>query len=269
MSLNFSASSMDDEGSPKEADGHGYGNEDDDNSILWSAVTGGGASFLNGSRHYSNNRNSVGPIQTSYHSTPVGLQRNGTTNGTSSRDAVRRFPPRPSPERLQAQVKSLELTQEKMFHAMEEQSRSLQETMETLISETRQTREATSKERDKGTGWLSDNSKAASVEMHLKGIHDTVKGIQKEVEGMRKDVITINQKRNSSPTESGSESQSSRGRALELSDLQEALTQQTALIQMSSYGLIGPLLAANAAVRQPVPSIPPAGVIPQSQQVVT
>ena len=57
------------------------------------------------------------------------------------------------------------------------------------------------------------------------------------------------------------------GRALELSDLQEALTQQTALIQMSSYGLIGPLLAANAAVRQPVPPLPPTGVIPQPQQV--
>ena len=51
--------------------------------------------------------------------------------------------------------------------------------------------------------------------------------------------------------------------------MQEALTQQTALIQMSSYGLIGPLLAANAAVRQPVPSLPPSAVIPQSQQVAT
>ena len=128
---------MDDEGSPKDPDGHGYDNEDDDNSILWSAVTGGGSSFLNGSRNYGNARNSTGkgPIQTSYHSTPVGFQRNGTTNGTSSRDSVRRFPPRPSPERLQAQVKALELTQEKMFHSMEEQSRSLQETMETLILE--------------------------------------------------------------------------------------------------------------------------------------
>ena len=36
---------------------------------------------------------------------------------------------------------------------------------------------------------------------------------------------------------------------------------------MSSYGLIGPLLAANAAVRQPVPPMPPTGVIPQPQQV--
>ena len=38
----FSASSVDDEGSPKEGNGNGYGNEDDDNSILWSAATGGG-----------------------------------------------------------------------------------------------------------------------------------------------------------------------------------------------------------------------------------
>ena len=57
------------------------------------------------------------------------------------------------------------------------------------------------------------------------------------------------------------------GHPLELADLQDALTQQAALIQMSGYGLIGPLLAANAAVRQPVPSIPPSGVIPHPQQV--
>ena len=38
----FSASSVDEECSPKEGNGHGYGNEDDDNSILWSAATGGG-----------------------------------------------------------------------------------------------------------------------------------------------------------------------------------------------------------------------------------
>ena len=62
-----------------------------------------GSSFLNGSRQYDTVRNSTGK-QTSYHSTPIGFQRNGNTNGTSSRDAVRRFPPRPSPERLQAQV---------------------------------------------------------------------------------------------------------------------------------------------------------------------
>ena len=37
-----SASSVDDEGSPKDPDGNGYDNEDDDNSILWSAATRGG-----------------------------------------------------------------------------------------------------------------------------------------------------------------------------------------------------------------------------------
>ena len=37
-----SASSVDEEGSPKDYNGHGYGNEDDDNSVLWSAATGGG-----------------------------------------------------------------------------------------------------------------------------------------------------------------------------------------------------------------------------------
>ena len=53
-----------------------------------------------------------------------------------------------------------------------------------------------------------------------------------------------------------------------MSDLQDALTQQAALIQMSGFGLIGPLLAANAAaVRQPAPPIPSAGVVPHPQQV--
>ena len=37
-----SASSVDEEGSPKDYNGHGYGNEDDDNSVIWSAATGGG-----------------------------------------------------------------------------------------------------------------------------------------------------------------------------------------------------------------------------------
>ena len=38
-----SASSVDEEGSPKDPDGNGYDNEDDDNSILWSAATRGGS----------------------------------------------------------------------------------------------------------------------------------------------------------------------------------------------------------------------------------
>ena len=52
-----------------------------------------------------------------------------------------------------------------------------------------------------------------------------------------------------------------------MADLQDALTQQAALLQMSGFGLIGPLLAANAAVRPQVPQIPTAGVIPQPQLV--
>ena len=81
-----------------------------------------------------------------------------------------------------------------------------------FYDQTRQTREATTNDRDKGAGWLGDKSNSSAVEGHLKGIHETVKGIQKEVEAMRKDVISMNQNRNSSPTESGSESQSSKGR---------------------------------------------------------
>ena len=79
--------------------------------------------------------------------------------------------------------------------------------------QTRQTREVATKGLDNKKEGSNDNSNTIdTVEKHLKGIHETMKGIQKEVEGMRKDVISINQNRNSSPTESGSESQSSKGK---------------------------------------------------------
>ena len=63
------------------------------------------------------------------------------------------------------------------------------------------------------------------------------------------------------------------GRPVELADLQEALAQQTAqqtaLIQMSGFGMLGPLLASSAAVRQPMPPLPTAGIIPHpTQQVI-
>ena len=99
----FSGSSIDGENSPKGNDGRDY-DEDDDNSILWSAATGGGASFLlNGSRQ-DVLTNSTGR-QGSYYSTPQQIShRNGNVNVTPGKDSLRRFPPRPSPERLQAQV---------------------------------------------------------------------------------------------------------------------------------------------------------------------
>ena len=63
------------------------------------------------------------------------------------------------------------------------------------------------------------------------------------------------------------------GRPVELADLQEALAQQTAqqaaLIQMSGFGMLGPLLASTAAVRQPIPPLPASGIIPHpTQQVI-
>ena len=63
-----------------------------------------GASFLlNGSRQ-DVLTNSTGR-QGSYYSTPQQIShRNGNVNVTPGKDSLRRFPPRPSPERLQAQV---------------------------------------------------------------------------------------------------------------------------------------------------------------------
>merc|ERR1719412_334204 len=62
-------------------------------------------------------------------------------------------------------------------------------------------------------------------------------------------------------------------RPVELADLQEALAQQTAqqaaLIQMSGFGMLGPLLASSAAVRPPIPPLPAAGIIPHPTQQIT
>ena len=79
------------------------------------------------------------PSRNSYSSTPVPQQvfnRNLNSNGMSGKDqSTRRFPPRPSPERLQAQVKSVEANQEKMFAVMGENQQAMLETMEALLSE--------------------------------------------------------------------------------------------------------------------------------------
>ena len=153
---------------------------------------------------------------------------------------------------------------------MEEQSRSLQETMDALLSETRQSREA--KDASTGSnrglpGGLGNNLNNSSVEMHLVGIHETVKTIKQELEEVKKELRETNRKVNASSSLPNTSNESHPRRPLEMSDLQEALTQQAAVIQMGQYGMLGPLLAANAAVRQPVPAMPSASVLTHPQQM--
>ena len=89
-----------------------------DNSILWSTTRGQGTSFttLNGSYR----------VEDYLNSTPG---RPGNGNNTTP---ARRFPPRPSPERLANQIRNVESTQEKIVASMAENSRCLLETQEAI-----------------------------------------------------------------------------------------------------------------------------------------
>ena len=109
-----------------------------DNSILWSTSRLGANNFtLNGSYR----------MEDALNSTP-GRGGNGTGN--------RRFPPRPSPERLANQIRQIESAQEKMSSAVLENSRSLLETQESILSELRKTREDVSRNLRENTEAVRD-----------------------------------------------------------------------------------------------------------------
>ena len=109
-----------------------------DNSILWSTSRLGGNSFaLNGSYR----------MEDALNSTP-GRAGNGTAN--------RRFPPRPSPERLANQIRQMESAQEKMSSAVLENSRALLETQESMLNELRKTREDVSRNFRENTEAVKD-----------------------------------------------------------------------------------------------------------------
>ena len=109
-----------------------------DNSILWSTSRLGANNFtLNGSYR----------MEDALNSTP-GRGGNGTGN--------RRFPPRPSPERLANQIRQIESAQEKMSSAVLENSRSLLETQESILGELRKTREDVSRNLRENTEAVRD-----------------------------------------------------------------------------------------------------------------
>ena len=62
-------------------------------------------------------------------------------NGSNVNTPARRFPPRPSPERLANQIRNVESTQEKIVASMAENSRCLLETQEAILVELRKARE--------------------------------------------------------------------------------------------------------------------------------
>merc|ERR1719361_940657 len=106
--------------------------------------------------------------------------------------------------------------------------------MDALLSETRQSLEAkdVSTGSNRGqSGGLGNNLNNSSVEMHLVGIHETVKTIKQELEEVKKELRETNRKVNASASLPNTSNESHPRRPLELSDLQEALTQQAAVIQ--------------------------------------
>jgi len=92
-----------------------------DNSILWSTSRLGNSFALNGSYR----------LEDALNSTP----------GRSVGGGTRRFPPRPSPERLANQVRQVESAQEKIVSAISETNRASLETQEAILGELRKTRE--------------------------------------------------------------------------------------------------------------------------------
>lgn len=216
-------------------------NVEADNSILWSTARIGAASVaLNGSYRLED-----------------------LTNTSTPREG-HRFVPRPSPERLASQVKSVEVAQEKMAACLAENSRMMVETQEAMLGELRKTREDTARN-------LRENTEA------IKDLRSEVTSIWREMrEEMRKHAdrakeVVVLKKEEKGPA-APEAVQTPAGKPLELHDLQEALAQQAALIQMSSLGMAGMFAQATrpphvnpqmAAAMGVLPGVAP--VMPQAR----
>lgn len=195
-----------------------------DNSILWSNSRLGGSFALNGSYR----------LEDALNSTP----------GNRSNAATRRFQPRPSPERLANQIRQVESAQEKMSSAILENSRSLLETNEAVLNELRKTREDFSRN-------LRENTEAVrDLRGEIGSIWRELRDEMRRSANKKQEVIVVKDEKPSAPAAIAGP------KPLDMQDLQEALAQQAALIQMSSLSMAG--MFAQAA-RPPVPL---GGVVP-------
>ena len=191
-------------------------NDDDleaDNSILWS--TRQGTSFvLNGSYRVEDYLNS--------------------TPGRTSNTPARRFPPRPSPERLANQIRNVESTQEKIVATMTENSRSLLETQEAILGELRKTREEMSR-------GLRENTEAVKdLRSEVNSIWRDVRDEMRRISSQKQEVMVVKEREEKSST-------SSSQKPLTVQDLSEALS----IVSMSSLNLGAGLYAP--APRHPIP----------------
>lgn len=180
-----------------------------DNSILWSTTRGQGTSFttLNGSYR----------VEDYLNSTPG---RPGNGNNTTP---ARRFPPRPSPERLANQIRNVESTQEKIVASMAENSRCLLETQEAILVELRKTREEYSR-------GIRENTEAVKdLRSEVNSIWRDVRDEMRRVSSQKQDVVVVKQEAEKVPAGP---------KPLTAQDLAEALSfaQMSTLSQMSLAG---------------------------------
>jgi Ran GTPase-activating protein 1 len=255
-------------------------NNPGDDSVLWST------SFVNGTR-----RNPIQRLDTPDRksSTPL-KQYLGDMSYTHSPNSSRRFMPRPSPERLAAQVHSVEASQEKMLDIMADQNKKLVEEIkshraaivdelvtqrQTVLDEMKTHRQNVTDLRIETKQGLHDlkmevakvcqairegHAAAAAAQTPNINVQTTPdRALQALVEALPARIAqamppppapqVIQQQAPAAIASAGL-------RPLALTELQEALAQQTALLQMSGLGFV----AAGAGMFAPRSVVPPPAV---------
>jgi Ran GTPase-activating protein 1 len=203
-----------------------------DNSILWSNSRLGGSFALNGSYR----------LEDAMNSTPGGGRY---SNAGGAATSGRRFPPRPSPERLANQIRNMEVSQEKMVAAVVENGRTMVETQEAILQELRKTRE------DMGRN-VRDNTEAVrDLRGEMNSLWRELREEMRRNASKKQEVVVIKQDPSAAAV-ANNNSNNPAHKPLDLHDLQEALSQQAALIQMSSLSMAG--MFAQAA-RPVVPGV--------------
>ena len=189
-----------------------------DNSILWSTSRLGNSFALNGSYR----------LEDALNSTP------GRAAG-----GARRFPPRPSPERLANQVRQVESAQEKIVSAISENNRASLETQEAILGELRKTREDVTRNFRENTEAVRD------LRGELSSMWREMREELRRIASKKQEVVVV--KEESKPTIPTAASSKP-----DLPDWQEVLAQQAVMSQMYSMGA---MLASRPPV--PIPGLPP------------
>ncbi len=203
-----------------------------DNSILWSTSRLGNSFALNGSYR----------LEDALNSTP----------GRSVGGGTRRFPPRPSPERLANQVRQVESAQEKIVSAISETNRASLETQEAILGELRKTREDVTRNFRENTEAVRD------LRGEMSSMWREMREELRRIASKKQEVVVV--KEESKPTVPMAASSKP-----DLPDWQEVLAQQAVMSQMYSMG-------AMLASRPPVPmaALPPQMYpLPQAAAPVT